>query len=462
MSVRRSLIVLAILALALPVIVSAVTANQAATEQAQRQEAVANLERYIVEPGRVELTVSARGRIEADEVTDLSFTQSGQIHTLFVAEGDYVLAGEPLVMLDNEMEQIAYSRSVLNLEVAHLRFTDTREVDLDDVRVAEARVQAARSAYQAVDDLVTDDDVRAAELRYQQAEQALIAATQARRVASIDANGIALLDAQIGEASFNMEIARLQLEELRGSNRGELGAAAAGITQAEQELERVRAGATEFQLERAQINIADALTNVQQAEEDFYDTIIVAPFDGVVSRLDVELGQIVNPGELIVQMTDITPLHMEGQVDEVDISEVGEGMTARVEIDPLDDLPIQGEVSDIAPQGRSVNGIVNYDVDFDLTEENPDVRAGMTAEAFIVVESADNVLVVPNAFIRRNLSDSSAGAVSTLNPDGTLREIEVEIGLRGDDFTEVRAGLSEGDLIVRDLSGIDNTTSFFE
>jgi HlyD family secretion protein len=462
MSVRRSLIVLAILALALPVIVSVVSANQAATEQAQRQQAVANLERYTVEPGRVELSVSARGGIASEEVSDLSLTMGGQIASVYVAEGDYVLAGEPLVMLANETEQISYTRAIINLEIAHLRFQDTREVDEDDVRVAEAQVQAARAAYQAVDDRVTEDNIRAAELRYQQAQEALIAAEQARRVASIDENGLALLDAQIGEASFNLEIARLELEELRRSNQGELGASYATILQAEQRLAQVQAGADEFALEERRINIEDALTSVQQAEKDFYDTILVAPFDGVVSELNVEVGQVVNASEPLVQLTDITPLRMEGQVDEVDISQVTEGMIAHVEIDPLDDRVIRGEVTDIAPRGRSVNGIVNYDVDIALSEEDADVRAGMTAEAFIVVESRENVLVVPNVYIRRDGRGSSTGFVSTLNPDGTLREIEVTLGLRGDDVTEIQSGLSEGDLIVRDLSAIDNTTSFFE
>jgi HlyD family secretion protein len=461
MSVRRSLIVLAAIALLLPVVVSVVNANQAVSEQASRQATISNLETYTVQPGHAELTVSALGAVEADEVTDLSFTVSGRVESIFVAEGDYVLAGDPILMLENEAEQIAYSQAILNLEIAHHQYEDTAEVDQDDIRVAEASVQAAWGAYQAVDDLVTEDDIRAAELRYQAAQQALLTAEQARRVANIDENGIALLDAQIGEAGFELEIARLELEELRTANQGQLGAAYASVMQAQQSLEQVRSGSDIHDLERARLRIDAELTDLANAEDAFYDTILTAPYDGVVSQLDVEMGQVVTAGTRIAQVTDVEPLHLEAEIDEVDISQVNEGMIASIEIDALDDLQLPGELIEIAPQGENRGGLVNYEVELDFTETHPELRAGMTAEAFVVIESREDVLVVPNAFIRRDRSDATRGFVSALNADGTLREIEVEMGLRGDDFTEILGGLRQGDQIARDLSGIDNTTNLF-
>lgn len=461
MSVRRALFILAALTLLLPVIVTVVSANQAASEQGARQASIASLETVVVARGRVDQTVSAPGQIAADEVTDLSFMIPGRVEEVYVMAGDAVQAGDPLVMLDNEAERIAYSAALLSLEIVHLRYDDTAVVDEDEIRIAEAGVQAAWGAYQGVDDRVTDDDIRAAELRYQEAQAALLAAEEARRVASIDSNGLALLDARIGEASFDLEIARLQLEELQTANQGELGAAYANVRRAQQNLEQVLAGASPYELERARVQIEQTLVDLEQAERDFNNTILVAPFDGIVSRLDVERGQVIVTGQPIVQMTDITPLHFEGDIDEVDVSLVEEGFAASVEIDPLDDVRLPGELTDIAPQGESRSGIVNYDIDVSLTEDLPELRPGMTAEAFIIIDSREDVLAVPNTFIRRDRTDSTRGTVSMLNSDGTLREVEVQLGLRGDDVTEVISGLAEGDRIVRDLSGIDNTVDIF-
>jgi multidrug efflux pump subunit AcrA (membrane-fusion protein) len=98
------------------------------------------------------------------------------------------------------------------------------------------------------------------------------------------------------------------------------------------------------------------------------------------------------------------------------------------------------------------NGIVNYDVGVRLDQSDPRVRVGMTAEATAVVESRQDVLVVPNQYIRLDRVLDKA-FVNLLNPDGTLTEVEVTLGLQGDDNSEILSGVSEGDVIAISLAG---------
>jgi multidrug efflux pump subunit AcrA (membrane-fusion protein) len=87
-----------------------------------------------------------------------------------------------------------------------------------------------------------------------------------------------------------------------------------------------------------------------------------------------------------------------------------------------------------------------------LDDADPHVRMGMTAEATAVVESRQNVLVIPNQYIRLDRVLDKA-YVSVPEPDGTLREIEVTLGLQGQDTSEIVAGLREGNVIAVRLGG---------
>jgi multidrug resistance efflux pump len=108
--------------------------------------------------------------------------------------------------------------------------------------------------------------------------------------------GYALLDAKIGEASFNLGIAQLQLESLRSANQGQVGAAYARALQAEAELERVKAGPRQADIDRAQLAVEQAQLKLDEAATAHQRMRLVAPFEGIVSRVYVEAGSMGAPG----------------------------------------------------------------------------------------------------------------------------------------------------------------------
>jgi multidrug efflux pump subunit AcrA (membrane-fusion protein) len=95
---------------------------------------------------------------------------------------------------------------------------------------------------------------------------------------------------------------------------------------------------------------------------------------------------------------------------------------------------------------------VSYDVKLLLDDIDNRVRDGMTAEAAVIVEARNDVLVVPNIYIRLDRRNEQA-FVNVLKEDGTLEEVEVDLGLQGQDNSEVLAGLSAGDVVALDLAG---------
>jgi RND family efflux transporter MFP subunit len=452
MSIRRSLFVLTLITLVLPVVVLAQRASQTQISAAVQRE---NIQLHTVERGDVALVVNAIGSIEASEVAQLSLTTPGRIREVLVQEGDYVLAGDVLVQQVDDTQRIAYEQALLALDLANLQLQELLQpVDEEDIRIAEANVRSAWGAVQSAQNMVSDGDLRAAQLSIEQAQAAYDEAVRQRSFASGGQSdeAYALLDAKVGEASFNLGIAQLRLDSLRSVNRGQLGAAYARARQAEAELERVKAGPRPADIERAELAVRQAELKLDEAATAHRRMRLTAPFDGIVSRVYVEAGSIGAPGVPAVELTRTDSLHLRAEVDEVDIYQVVVGMPARVQLDALPGTRLEGVIDQIAVQGRDKDGIVSYDVKVLLSNIDPRVRHGMTAEAAVVVREQRDTLVVPNQFVRLDRRNNQA-FVNVMNTDGTQQEIPIQLGLQGQDNSEVISGLDEGTVIALDLSG---------
>ena len=140
------------------------------------------------------------------------------------------------------------------------------------------------------------------------------------------------------------------------------------------------------------------------------------------------------------------------QIDEIDIQQIREGMSALVKLDALPDVVLKATIESVALVGTNNNGIISYDVEVRLDENNSLVRAGMTAEASVTVAEKQNVLSIPNEYIRLDRQRDIA-YVNIIGDDGRLRETEVKLGLRGDQSSEVVDGLVVGDVLAVDLGG---------
>jgi len=453
MSVRRSLVVLFILILGLPIVIFG---RSNLTTPQDDQIILSNLQLYEIRQGTVAQTVTALGNIEADEVVQLSFLVPGRVEEILIQVNEYVLPGDELVRLENETQQLQYQQALVTLDQALLEYEDLLTVDEETIRLAEASVDAAFGTYLSAANSVSDEDIRAADLAY---EQALAAAEELRlnrdRLGGqfgADSNAYISADARYGEATFQAEIARLQAEELRTASAPQAYAAYSRYLEAQAQLEQTLAGPSQSEIEVAQANITQAENQVERAETAFARTILQTPIEGVVTAMNAEPGALIVPGATVVEVTDISPLGLTVQVDEIDIGLVEVGLPVRVELDGLPDVQFPATVSSVAPLGTPSGGIVSYDVEIALDTEDTRVRVGMTAEATIVIEEQADVLVVPNLYIRRERSTDRT-FVNVLREDNSLEEVEVTLGMQGRDTSEVISGLEAGDLVAIDLGG---------
>jgi multidrug efflux pump subunit AcrA (membrane-fusion protein) len=130
-----------------------------------------------------------------------------------------------------------------------------------------------------------------------------------------------------------------------------------------------------------------------------------------------------------------------------------EGQDVAIDIDALPDAMITGRVKRIAPAASQIGGVVVYQVTIVLEDTDLPLRVGMSATADITTQELEDVLQVPNWAIR--IDRETGQTLVNLLQDNEVKETEVRIGVRGEDFSQVLSGLEEGDVVVAgDVAGL--------
>lgn len=190
--------------------------------------------------------------------------------------------------------------------------------------------------------------------------------------------------------------------------------------------------------------VLSSRANVQAIEAQINQAIVTAPFDGVVTKSDVDQGEIVSAGTNVVSLISEKNLLIESNVSEVNIGKVNVGNSVKITLDafPLDQFV--GKVNYIEPAETIVDNVVTYKVTIVLNDEYESLKSGLTANLNIETARKDDVMVIPQFAI---VSKDGKDYVKRLI-DGESREIEVKLGAKSSDgMVQVIEGLSEGDIL---------------
>jgi HlyD family secretion protein len=167
---------------------------------------------------------------------------------------------------------------------------------------------------------------------------------------------------------------------------------------------------------------------------------ILAPYDGVISNVNVSVGDSVNTAQQLVTIFDNKNLYTTISVDETDLPSLKVGQKADIKVNAFPDTKFTGTVKDISEQGTYSNGVSNFDVTISFDNIN-DIKVGMSTEATIVTDSKDNVLAVPVEAVK----DIRGGKYVIMpKADGTTTMQKVEVGISNGRMVEITNGLVVG------------------
>lgn len=189
------------------------------------------------------------------------------------------------------------------------------------------------------------------------------------------------------------------------------------------------------------------------AEAQLAQTVLRAPFDGLVAETLVEVGEWTSPSPAalpippVLDLIDTRSIYVSAPMDEVDSARIQVGQPARVTVDSHRGQQFAARVVVVAPyvtDRLEQNRTIEIELELDDAELARSLLPGTSADVEVILSAREGVLHVPTSALLEG------GKVLVLE-DGTLVERALEIGLRNWDRTEVRSGLRAGEAVVTSL-----------
>jgi HlyD family secretion protein len=424
--------------------------------QADRAQAaaLAALRSETIVKGDILSTVGATGTLQPEQQASLLFLVPGTVSEVLVESGDTVRAGQPLARLDATELRLAVQQAADALAVAKLnRQKLTVGPTAADLAAARANVASANAALADLLKGSGAEEVSIAQLTQDQLQDAYQKAADRYNalVTIADKYFVPPLEVMkaaedaMNNAALAAQIGRLQAQQLsNGPDQGTRSVGYARVAQAQAVLNQLAAPPGDLQMQQADLAVAQAELALAQAQLRLTRAELSAPFAGIIATVNVKAGEPAPAGTPAFVLIDPSHFHLDVAVDEVDVAQLTPGQAVSVTLDALPGATLTGQVDRLAPVAAAAGGIVNYSVRLVLDSSSQPLRASMSATANIAVAEARGVVLVPNWAIRR---DRRTGQVfASLKIDGQLREVPIETGLRGENYTEVRSGVQVGDV----------------
>jgi HlyD family secretion protein len=182
-------------------------------------------------------------------------------------------------------------------------------------------------------------------------------------------------------------------------------------------------------------------------------TEIRATVSGMVLDVPVKVGNQVieannfNDGTTIATLADVEQMIFEGKVDESEVGKITENLPLEITVGAIENATFDAVLDYIAPKGVSENGAIQFEIKGTLTKKDTTfIRAGLSANASIILARADSVLTVKEALIQYD-PKTQEPFVEVETGDQEFERREIELGISDGINVEVKDGISREDLL---------------
>lgn len=375
----------------------------------------------VAEPRPVASRISVVGTLDAGAMVSVVAPFDGMVREKMFRYGGAVQRGEPLLSLD----------------------TGEVENRLREARAAEIR---ARQRVEELRGWTTGVEV-----------------ARARRAVAAAELEEADLRARVGQALMLLRRGIIPAEEARNLQQQQRSQALQ-LQAARQDLEAALARGDAETLRIAELELAGAQARMRDLERDLANATLRAPVSGVVllppeaqggrRPETLEVGSRLSRGQAALTIGDLESFQIRTAVDEIDISRVRPGLSARITGDGFEGLVLQGRVVAVAAQASAEGsagrtGLPSFPVivavDGLAPEERARLAVGMSASISIIAYENPAAIVLPPGAVRL---DGDNRVVRLRDPSGAVRSVPVTLGISTPDGVELRSGVSPGDVVL--------------
>ena len=299
-------------------------------------------------------TIIAEGRLEPIHFAELAFNAGGVVNEVFVKEGQSVKKGQQLISLGGELDT-NYAAAQLELVNAQQALNDLQNTSATTLAQAIINLKDAQEAYDKADNYLKDLTInpKVPQTMY---TAKLIATRNGWRYDYKTNNfkGPAPED-WITDAENDLALKKAQLDE------------------AQRACDRMKDGP-----DKDQVTLLETRLNAAKAKVAAFS--VIAPFDGVIAKLNARNGSFINAGEIAVTIADFSSWVVKTtDVTEIDVVKLTETQPVTVKLDALPDVELKGNILSIGRSYSQNQGDIVYEVTVVLMENNPAMRWGMTS-----------------------------------------------------------------------------------
>lgn len=404
-------------------------------------------------------TIASSGRVGGETETLVGAQAQGIVETLYVQEGDRVAAGQRLAVLNNDVVEAQVSQAEQSVRTARAQLAQIARGPLssevqaatEQVRQAQAQVTQQQAAISQAQKAVAQARAQLNQLR---AERDL-AAKELARAQTLANQGI-VPQSEYDQAQTNLRVAEERVIAQQGAvelaessvrqSQASLKAAQANVRAQQATLETVTTGARPEDVQVARQRLREAQQALIVARRQAANAIVTAPFAGVVTEINAELGQTVGSQGVLELVSGEFEIRLD--VDENNLSDLRLDQTAIISSTTFSEGSFSGTVTEIGAAVDEARGTIEVTV----TPTNPPewLRPGQTVNVNIITAKNAQRLLVPLTAVAR---DGDRTVVYVVQ-NGVALQKTVVTRPPTEEGVPVLAGLDLSDLIIADVRQI--------
>jgi HlyD family secretion protein len=420
-----------------------------------------------VEAKSVTVRITASGKVQPVQSVNISPKSPGLLADLNVEQGDTVKQGQIIARMDNSEIKMRILQYQANLAQAKAQLAESEAGSRpEEIAQAKARVDQAQAQLAIVRDGNRLQEIQQAQAQVDSAK-ASVALTQSRvkryqdlaKDGAISQDSLEQYVSENSKAKANLEEAQRRLSLLKVGNRNQdIQKQAAIVNQEKEGLRKLENGNRPQEIARLKAAVASAEAQLKQQQVQLEDTIIRAPFSGIVTQRYATVGGYVSPAISASSNASATStsivalakgLEVLANVPEVDISQIKQQQKVEITIDAYPEEVFQGQVRLIAPEAVVDQNVTSFQVRVAIKTGAEKLRSGMNvSEVTFLGNNIKDALLIPQELIVTQKGKTGVWLLGEKNkPQFRL----VTIGANIDNQIQVLDGLKAGDRVFIDL-----------
>jgi HlyD family secretion protein len=408
--------------------------------------------------------ITANGTVKPVQSVNLSPKTAGRLAKLLVEQGDRVQQGQIVAQMENAEFEAQLAKAQADLKQAEARLAESKagsrieEINQAQARLAQAQanLDAARAKNPAeLDQVRAQVESARARVNLAQARAQRYQDLANQGAVSLDRRDEALTEERNARAA--LDEAQKRLEQQKNTDRPEIAQLEAAVAQSRIALQQLLNGNRPEQIAQLQAAVEGAKAQVQAIQVQLNDTVIRAPFSGIVTQKYATEGAFVTPTTSASSTASATStsivavakdLEVLAKVPEVDIGQIKPGQSVEVVADAFPDKVFKGRVQLVAPEAVVEQNVTSFQVRVALITGQNELRSGMNVNLTFLGEQVSNALVVPSVAIV-----TPEGKTGVMIPDANNKPKfkPVTIGVMLQNQTQILEGLKQGELVFIDL-----------